>query len=49
MVDRRALTQGSDNASGSKSTRVRVCLEVDAAHLSSLLTQRICGYGFQNS
>ncbi len=45
VVDRRAIAQDSANDSG----KVRVCLEVDAARLSSLFTQRICGYRPQNS
>ena len=45
VVDRRAINQDSGNASEDESTTVRVCLEVDAARLSSLFTQRICGYG----
>ena len=40
VVDRRALAQGSGDAPG----KVRVCLEVDTGRLTSLFTQRICGY-----
>ena len=40
VVDRRALSQDS----GDESAKVRVCLEVNAARLTSLFTQRICGY-----
>ncbi len=45
VVDRRPLSQESGNDSG----KVRVCLEVDAGRLTSLFTQRICGYRPQNS